>query len=173
MNKYVAYYRVSTQKQGNSKLGLEAQKTTVLNYLKGINPVEEFIDIESGTKKGNNRTGINQAIQYCKANNATLVIAKLDRLSRSMTFISQLMDSEIEFIACDLPTANRFTIHIFSALAEQEARFISERTKVALAELKKQGKKLGNPQNLTKEAQQKGLQTIKQNARNNEHNRKG
>lgn len=172
MKKYVAYYRVSSIQQGNSKLGLNAQKTTVTNYLKGISPVAEFTDIESGTIKGNNRTGIKQAIDFCKTNNAILVIAKLDRLSRSMTFISQLMDSEIEFIACDMPTANRFTIHIFSALGEQEARFISERTKVALAELKKQGVKLGSPQNLTKEAQQKGIQVIKQKARTNENNRK-
>lgn len=172
MKKYVAYYRVSSIQQGNSKLGLKAQKSSVLKYLDGNNPVKEFMDIESGTKKGNNRTGVNQAIEFCKTNNVILVIAKLDRLSRSLTFISQLMDSEIEFIACDMPTANRFTIHIYSALAEQEARFISERTKEALAELKKQGKKLGSPQNLTKEAQQKGLEVIKQKARTNENNRK-
>lgn len=78
--KFVAYYRVSTQKQGNSKLGLEAQKSTVLNHLKGVAPVAEFVYIESGTKKGNNRTEVDEAIQYCKANNAKLVIAKLDRL---------------------------------------------------------------------------------------------
>ncbi len=125
--KYVAYYRVSTQRQGNSKLGLKAQQSMVSTYLNGNRPIQEFTDVETGTSKGNDRKGLNQAINYCIQNKATLVIAKLDRLSRSMSFISQLMDSEIEFVACDMPTANRFTIHIFSALAEQEARFISER----------------------------------------------
>lgn len=127
--KYVSYYRVSTQKQGNSGLGLDAQKSAVLNYLKGDIPIEEFVDIESGTKKGNDRKGLKDALNYCKENKAKLIIAKLDRLSRNVSFISQIMESDVEFVVTDLPQANRFTIQIFAALAEQEARFISERIK--------------------------------------------
>ena len=164
MEKYVAYYRVSTQKQGNSGLGLDGQKNTVLNYLKGQDLIADFSDIESGTKKGNDRQGLKQAINYCKDQKAKLIIAKLDRLSRNVSFIAQLMESEVEFIVCDLPQANRFTIQIFAALAEQEARFISERTKDALAVLKRQGKKLGSPQNLNFASRQKGLEIRKINA---------
>jgi DNA invertase Pin-like site-specific DNA recombinase len=170
--KYVSYYRVSTQKQGNSGLGLDAQKSAVLNYLKGDIPIEEFVDIESGTKKGNDRKGLKDALNYCKENKAKLIIAKLDRLSRNVSFISQIMESDVEFVVTDLPQANRFTIQIFAALAEQEARFISERTKVALQELKKRGVKLGSPQNLTKEARLKGLNARVEKARLNENNRK-
>lgn len=172
MEKYVAYYRVSTQKQGNSGLGLDGQKNTVLNYLKGQTPIADFSDVESGTSKGNDRQGLKQAINCCKEHKAKLIIAKLDRLSRNVSFIAQLMESEVEFVVCDLPQANRFTIQIFAALAEQEARFISERTKDALAVLKRQGKKLGSPQNLNLEARQKGLEIRKQNAVENENNLK-
>jgi DNA invertase Pin-like site-specific DNA recombinase len=170
MEKYIAYYRVSTQKQGNSGLGLDGQKNTVLNYLKGKNPLAEFSDIESGTRKGNDRQGLKQALNYCKEHKAKLIIAKLDRLSRNVSFIAQLMESEVEFVVCDLPQANRFTIQIFAALAEQEARFISERTRDALSVLKRQGVKLGSPQNLNLEARQKGLERRKQNAVENENN---
>jgi DNA invertase Pin-like site-specific DNA recombinase len=172
MSKFVSYYRVSTQKQGNSGLGLEAQKSTIQNYLKVIEPIAEFTDIESGTSKGNDRQGLKDAIQYCEKYNAKLIIAKLDRLSRSVSFIAQLMESKIEFIICDQPQASRFTIHIFSALAEQEARFISERTKSALAELKKKGVKLGSPQNLTDQSRANSLEVRKQNAIQNENSRK-
>jgi len=107
-----------------------------------------------------------------KKYNAKLILSKLDRLSRSVSFIAQLMESEVEFIICDLPQATRFTIHIFSALAEQEARFISERTKSALAELKKKGVKLGNPQNLSADARFKGLEARREKAKMNDNNRK-
>ncbi|MBS7256517.1 recombinase family protein [Flavobacterium branchiicola] len=100
-----------------------------------------------------------------------MVIAKLDRLARQVNFVSSLMDSGIEFLAVDMPSANNFTIHIFSALAEQEVKLISSRTKVALAELKKKNIKLGNPKKLTNEARAKGLQAIKDNALNNDRNR--
>lgn len=170
MEKYIAYYRVSTQKQGNSGLGLDGQKNTVLNYLKGQEPLGQYTDIDSGTKKGNNREGLKLALKYCKEQKAKLIIAKLDRLSRNVSFIAQLMESEVEFIVCDLPQANRFTIQIFAALAEQEARFISERTKDALAVLKRNGKKLGSPQNLDFKSRQKGLEARKRNALENENN---
>ncbi len=170
MDKYIAYYRVSTQKQGNSGLGLDSQKNTIINYLKGQSLINEFTDIESGTRKGNNREGLKLALKHCKEHKAKLIIAKLDRLSRNVSFIAQLMESEVEFIVCDLPQANRFTIQIFAALAEQEARFISERTKDALAVLKRNGKKLGSPQNLDFVSRQKGLEARKRNALENEDN---
>lgn len=170
MEKYIAYYRVSTQKQGTSGLGLDGQKNTIVNYIKGQGLLGEFTDIESGTKKGNDREGLKQALTQCKERKAKLIIAKLDRLSRNVSFIAQLMESEVEFVVCDLPHANRFTIQIFAALAEQEARFISERTKDALAVLKRQGKKLGSPQNLNFVARQKGLELRKKNALENENN---
>lgn len=170
--KYVSYYRVSTQRQGNSGLGLEAQKNTVESFLNDRKPIKEFIDVESGTSKGNDRKGLRDALTYCKENKATLILSKLDRLSRSVSFIAQLMDSDVEFIICEMPTANKFTLHIFAALAEQEARYISERTKSALAELKRKGKKLGSPQNLNDEARKKGLEVRQQKARENENTKK-
>ena len=170
--KYVAYYRVSTAQQGKSGLGIEAQKSSIRIFLKHQEPLSEFTDIESGTRKGNNRSGLKSAIQYTLDNNATLLIAKLDRLARNVSFISQLMESGVDFIACDMPEANKFSLHIYAALAEQEADLISQRTKAALAELKRKGKKLGSPQNLTKSARLKGLEIRKANAYNNENNKK-
>lgn len=161
---YIAYYRVSTQKQGQSGLGLNSQKTIVKNYLKEVEPLQELTDVESGTRKGNNREALLEAIRLSKRYNATLVIAKLDRLARNVKFITTLMESGIEFVACDMPTANKFTIHIFAALAEQEAEMISQRTKLALGELKRQGVKLGKPENLNKEAIAKGLKKRTENA---------
>ncbi|MFN0291334.1 recombinase family protein [Pedobacter helvus] len=169
---YIAYYRVSTQKQGQSGLGLNSQKTIVKNYLKEIEPLHELTDVESGTRKGNNREALLEAIKLSKRYNATLVIAKLDRLARNVKFITTLMESGIEFVACDMPTANKFTIHIFAALAEQEAEMISQRTKLALGELKRQGVKLGKPENLNCEAIAKGLIKRQENALNDENNRK-
>lgn len=168
--KYIAYYRVSTKKQGNSGLGLEAQRTAVESYLKDKIIMAEYTDIESGTKKGNDRENLKQAVIHAKSSNAILIIAKLDRLARNVSFITTLMESGVEFIACDMPQANKFTIHIFAALAEQEADLISQRTKSALAELKAKGVKLGNPQNLTKKARIKGLKIRQQNALENENN---
>ena len=114
---------------------------------------------------------IHKAIQQAKNENAVLIIAKLDRLARNVNFVSSLMDAGIEFLAVDMPSANNFTIHIFSALAEQEAMLISSRTKLALGELRKKGVVLGNPKNLTDNARNKGVQTIKENAINNDRNR--
>ncbi|WP_276349183.1 recombinase family protein [Daejeonella sp. JGW-45] len=169
---YIAYYRVSTQKQGNSGLGLQAQKSAVRNFLKGSEPVQEFMDIESGTRKGNNREALQQAIKMSADMNMTLVIAKLDRLARNVRFITTLMESSVEFIICDMPQANKFTIHIFAALAEQEAEMISQRTKAALKEAKARGVKLGKPENLTQKAITTGRQKRNQNALDNENNKK-
>lgn len=172
MKKYIAYYRVSRKIQFESGLGLSAQKSSVEKYVSGQDGIilNEYTEIETGTNK-RDRVEIHKAIQQAKNEGAVLVIAKLDRLARQVTFVSSLMDSGIEFLAVDMPSANNFTIHIFSALAEQEAKLISSRTKVALAELKKKNIKLGNPKNLTNEARAKGLQAIKDNALNNDRNR--
>jgi DNA invertase Pin-like site-specific DNA recombinase len=171
MKKYVGYFRVSTLEQGKSGLGLESQKTMVNNYIennKGI-LLESFTEIETGTAK-RKRTEIYKAIDFAKKNNAVLVIAKIDRLARNVYFVSSLMETGVEFVACDLPQATNFTIHLYAALAEMEAKLISERTKNALAEKKKQGFKLGSPKNLTEEAKKKGLEVIKQKAINNKAN---
>jgi DNA invertase Pin-like site-specific DNA recombinase len=171
MRKFVGYFRVSTAEQGKSGLGLESQRTLVNNYIennKGI-LMESFTEIETGTAK-RKRTEIYKAIDYAKKNNAVLVIAKIDRLARNVYFVSSLMETGVEFVACDLPQATNFTIHLYAALAEMEAKLISERTKNALAEKMKQGFKLGSPKNLTEEAKKKGLEVIKQKAINNKAN---
>ncbi|NDW09612.1 recombinase family protein [Dysgonomonas sp. 520] len=157
--KYVIYYRVSTKKQGASGLGLEAQKTIVENYTKNSIVIAEFTEIETG--KSANRPQLNKALECCKINNATLLVAKLDRLARNLNFITSLQASNIDFVCCDMPTANRLTIHIIAAIAENEAQLISQRTKQALTEKKKQGIKLGNPKNngLTLENISKGCAT--------------
>jgi len=141
--KFIAYYRVSTAKQGQSGLGLEAQKAAVEAYLNGGNwkLIGEFVEVESGKLK--NRPQLNEALALCKKQKATLVIAKLDRLARNLHFISGLMESRIEFLAVDNPTANRLTVQILAAVAEEEARAISARTKAALASAKARGIRLG------------------------------
>lgn len=133
MQTFVAYYRVSTKKQGQSGLGLEAQRSSVLGFVKNQPQlIAEFCDIESG--KNDQRPELLKAVQYAKEHQARLVIAKLDRLSRNLTFVSSLMDSKVSFVCADMPDANEFTIHIFAALAQQERKMISERTKKALDE---------------------------------------
>lgn len=156
MKKYTAYYRVSTADQGRSGLGLEAQQETVKRYIEkmGGELLEEFTEIESGTK--NDRPQLQRALNLARRRGSILIIAKLDRLSRNHLFISQLMESKVEFVACDIPEANTFTIHIFSALAQQERELISTRTKQALQVKKAQGVTLGTPRNLSEVAQAKG-----------------
>lgn len=168
--KYISYYRVSTEKQGLSGLGLEAQRESVLNYIKPENIYKEFTEIESGRKR--NRPVLIEALQLCKELNATLVIAKLDRLARNVAFVSTLLESGVKFLCCDMPTANELTIHIYSAIAQDEAKRISERTKSALAIKKAQGYKLGNPQNLSIEARIKGANTMKLKSIENENNQR-
>jgi DNA invertase Pin-like site-specific DNA recombinase len=143
--KFVAYYRVSTAKQGASGLGLEAQQEAVRSYLNGGRwaMVSEVTEIESG--KRNDRPALAKALALCRVHGATLVIAKLDRLARNVNFISNLMEAGVEFTAVDFPQANRLTIHILAAVAEHEAVMISSRTKAALAAAKARGTRLGNP----------------------------
>jgi DNA invertase Pin-like site-specific DNA recombinase len=169
--KYVVYYRVSTKKQGQSGLGLEAQKTIVEKFIKNHTIIHEFTEIETG--KSANRPQLNKALECCKSNNATLVVAKLDRLARNLHFVTSLQAANVDFVCCDMPSANRLTIHIIAAIAENEAQLISQRTKAALAEKKKQGVKLGNPQNngLTSNSIAKGMNVRRENALHNERNK--
>ena len=141
--RHIAYYRVSTARQGKSGLGLDAQREAVREYLNGgqWKLVEEVTEIESG--KRNDRPELARALAACRLHNATLIIAKLDRLARNVAFIANLMDSGVDFVAVDMPQANRFTIHVLAAMAEHEAVAISTRTKAALARAKVRGTKLG------------------------------
>lgn len=146
--KFVAYYRVSTDRQGASGLGLEAQRDAITRYLNGgkWSLIGEFTEIESGTRKRlAKRPMLESAIKLCKRERATLVVAKLDRLARDVQFISELLNSQIKFICADAPEADRTFLQMMSVFAEYEGRRIGERTKAALAQLKKQGKKLGSP----------------------------
>lgn len=171
MVKYIAYYRVSTQKQGISGLGLEAQRSDVSKFLsRGGELFAEHQDIESGKK--NDRPNLIRAIEECKKQEATLLIAKLDRLSRNASFILTLRDSKVDFVCCDMPDANSLTIGIMAILAQDERERTSQRTKAALAELKRKGVKLGNPQNLTQQARENSLRVRVQNAIEDENNRK-
>ncbi|MFN9545185.1 MAG: recombinase family protein, partial [Alphaproteobacteria bacterium] len=131
--KFIAYLRVSTDKQGKSGLGLEAQREAVMRYLNGgsWDLVNEFVEVESG--KRDERPQLAAALAACRRHKATLVIAKLDRLSRRVSFISAVMDSGVDFIAVDQPHATRLTLHILAAVAEHEREMISARTKAALA----------------------------------------
>jgi DNA invertase Pin-like site-specific DNA recombinase len=161
--KFVAYYRVSTDRQGKSGLGLDAQREAVMGYLNGgkWTLIEEFTEIESG--KHADRPELVRALATCKKQKARLVIAKLDRLSRNLAFIATLMESGVEFVAADMPHANKLTVHILAAVAQHEREMISERTKAALAAAKKRGQQLGNP-NLA-EAAKRGTAAVKANAR--------
>ena len=144
--KFVSYLRMSTKRQGQSGLGLEAQRAAVEQYLDGGNweVIEEIVEIESG-KSHRNRPGLKQALDACKVYGATLVIAKLDRLSRDPVFLLSLRNAGIDFVAVDMPNANRMTVGVMALVAEQEREAISQRTKSALAAAKARGVKLGNP----------------------------
>lgn len=139
--KFVAYYRVSTRQQGLSGLGLDAQRDAVRRFIGSGQLVGEFEEVESGKKA--DRPALNAALRECRIRNATLVIAKLDRLARSVAFLSRLMEEGVEFRAVDMPQANRFMIHIMAALAEQERELISQRTKAALEAARARGVALG------------------------------
>ncbi|CUW39650.1 putative Resolvase [Magnetospirillum sp. XM-1] len=146
--KFVAYFRVSTDRQGRSGLGLDAQRSTVTRFVTGRGEiVGEFTEIESGSKA--DRPQLRAALDVAARHRATLVIARLDRLARNVAFIANLMDSRVDFIACDMPEANRLTLHILAAVAEHERDMISQRTKAALAAAKARGTRLGNPDGKT------------------------
>jgi DNA invertase Pin-like site-specific DNA recombinase len=155
-HRYIAYFRVSTDKQGHSGLGLDAQRAAVQAYLtQGAWTLQaEFTEVESGRRA--DRPVLARALAACRAQGAILVIAKLDRLARNVAFISNLMDSGVEFVAVDFPQANRLTLHILAAVAEHERDMISARTKAALVAAKARGVKLGGSAPLTEEQRAAG-----------------
>ncbi len=140
---YVAYYRVSTDRQGRSGLGLEAQRSAVAGYLDGGSwtLLDTFTEVESGRR--NDRPELAKALDLCRRRKATLVIAKLDRLARNVAFIANLMDADVDVVAVDMPEANRFTLHIMAAMAEHVAALVSQQTKAALKAAKARGRALG------------------------------
>jgi DNA invertase Pin-like site-specific DNA recombinase len=143
--KFVAYYRVSTQMQGINGNGIEAQKQSVARYLDSLDCelVGNFEEVESGAN--NKRPQLAAAIKVAKSKKAILVIAKLDRLSRNAAFLLQLQDSGIDFVACDMPNADKLSVGIIALLAQRERQLISERTTAGLAVAKQRGAALGNP----------------------------
>ena len=141
----VVYYRVSTEQQKRSGLGLLAQQDSVRRYI-AANPgrvLAELTEIESGRSK--DRPQLKEALRLCRVYDATLLIARLDRLARSVSMIAGLLESDVVFVAADMPLANRFTIHILAAVAEYEARLISERTRAAFSAAKAQGEEVRQP----------------------------
>src|SRR5829696_4858139 len=146
--RFVSYLRVSTDRQGKSGLGLEAQRKAVEDFLNGgrWELIEEFIEVESG--KRDDRPKLAEALARCRLHNATLVIAKLDRLSRDAHFLLGLQKADVKFVAADMPEANEMVVGIMAIVAQAERKMISQRTKAALAAAKARGKRLGNPANL-------------------------
>ncbi|QNK03241.1 recombinase family protein [Dyella telluris] len=142
---FIAYYRVSTTTQGQSGLGLDAQRAAVKAYVQSVGGVlvGEYKEVESGAI--DDRMELKAALKQCRTRKAMLVIAKLDRLARSVHFISELLQSGVEFVAADMPHANKLTIHIIAAVAEYEREVIAQRTKASLAAAKARGIRLGNP----------------------------
>jgi DNA invertase Pin-like site-specific DNA recombinase len=140
---FTAYYRVSTDGQGRSGLGLEAQRAAVAHYLGSVGGIlfAEFTEVETGRR--NDRPELEKALAACRKRKARLVIAKLDRLSRNVAFIAAMMDAGVEFVACDNPHATRLTLHILAAVAEHEREMIASRTKAALQAAKVRGVRLG------------------------------
>ncbi|WP_207431298.1 recombinase family protein [Sabulibacter ruber] len=170
--RYVAYYRVSTAKQGVSGLGLAAQEMMVRNFTKDHqNIIASFTEIESG--KNNNRPELARAIVYAKNGNAKLVISKLDRLSRNAAFIFTLRDAVVNFVCADMPEANTLTIGIFAVLAQNERELISKRTREALQakKLREPEWRAGTPANLTETARNAGLEARRRNSIENTNNR--
>jgi DNA invertase Pin-like site-specific DNA recombinase len=164
-NAAVAYYRVSTEAQGHSRLGLEAQQAAVARYCEaaGLSLVATYEEVESG--KRNDRPVLAEAIARARRAKATLVLATLDRLGRKVSKISTLLDdARVPFVCCDAPNDSKFVLHIRASVAEEEGRKISERTSKALQALKARGVKLGTPANLTREAGLKGAATMKARA---------
>jgi DNA invertase Pin-like site-specific DNA recombinase len=145
MKSFVAYYRVSTRAQERSGLGLVAQRKAVVDYVSSQQGLikAEFSEVESGSNS--DRPLLDEALKRCRREKSVLVIAKLDRLARNVSFIAQLMNSGVEFVAADMPSANKLTVHIFAAMAEYERDAISARTSVALQAAKDRGVTLGNP----------------------------
>ena len=172
-NQYVAYLRVSTQKQGFSGLGLEAQREIIQKYLRDKTPVAEYVEIESGRKK--DRPKLKEALSLCRKTEATLIVAKLDRLARNVSFLSNLLENDVEIVFCDFPQANKMMLHILSAISQYEAELIAARTKSALQAKKAMGFRLGNPEHLMDKHEQairSSIRTCREKADNNPNNRR-
>ena len=146
--KFVAYLRVSTHKQGYSGLGIEAQREIIQNYLCDRKPIFEYIEVESGRKTDKGRPKLKEALSQCRTYGAKLIVAKLDRLARNVSFLSTLLDSDVEIVFCDFPQANKMVLNILASISQYEAELVSIRTKQALAAKKARGCKLGNPEHL-------------------------
>ena len=171
--KYVAYLRVSTQKQGYSGLGLEAQREIIHNHLHDTTLIAEFVEVESGRKS--DRPKLKEALALCRKDGATLIVAKLDRLARSVSFLSNLLESDVEIVFCDFPQANKMVLHIISAISQYEAELIAARTRASLQAKKARGFKLGNPEHLLtkhKQAIQNSIKTCRAKADNNPNNKR-
>lgn len=149
--RYVSYLRVSTNKQERSGAGLDAQRQAVTDYLNGgrWKLIAEYVETDSGRKR--TRPQLAEAIRACRTYRATLVVAKLDRLARDVGFLSKLRDEQVDFVAADMPGANKFCLTVMMALAEQEAEMTADRTQKALATKRARGIKLGRPENLKPE----------------------
>jgi DNA invertase Pin-like site-specific DNA recombinase len=162
-SRYVAYFRVSTKKQGASGLGMEAQQASVREYLKRVSGVQlaSFTEVESGRK--NERPQLDAAILRCKQSNATLLVAKLDRLSRNAAFLMNLRDSGVRFEALDIPGANAMTVGVLALVAQNEAEAISDRTKKALAARRARGLPLGTPRDMSPYAKRAAAQAARAN----------
>jgi len=147
---FVPYFRVSTDQQGRSGLGMEAQQRAVADYVRGIGgeTLEAFVEVESGKRK--DRPELARALALARRKKATLLVAKLDRLARNTHFITSLQQSGVSFRAADMPQANEFMVQILAAVAEYEARLISERTRAGLASARARGVRLGKPENLAR-----------------------
>lgn len=170
-NRYVAYLRVSTQKQGYSGLGLESQREIIQKHLRDKMPIAEYVEIESGRKK--DRPKLKEALMLCRKTEAILIVAKLDRLARNVSFLSSLLESDVEIIFCDFPQANKMVLHILSAISQYEAELIAARTKSALQAKKSRGYRLGNPEHLMDRhglAIQNSIRACKRKADNNPNN---
>lgn len=168
MAKFVVYLRVSRQTQHQSGLGLEAQAHAVQQFLKTKQDpevIQEFTEVEGGRRnKLHKRVKLQEALRLCEQEKATLVIAVWDRLARNVHFVSGLLESKVDFIACDNPHANKLTIHILAAVAEEEGDKISERTTKALAAAKRRGVVLGAPPDDLLRAQAQGHQNVRREA---------
>ena len=170
---YVSYLRQSTKKQSLSNLGIEAQREIIQKHLGQIKPIAEFVETESGKKT--DRPKLAEALELCRKTKSTLIVAKLDRLSRNVAFTSKLLESDVEIKFCDFPEANRLVLHIIASIAEYEAGLISTRTKQALKAKKARGVSLGKPENLVNnlgKAITKSNLTNRQKALDNDNNRR-
>ncbi len=170
---YVSYLRQSTKKQSLSNLGIEAQREIIQKHLGQIQPIAEFVETESGKKT--DRPKLAEALELCRKTKSTLIVAKLDRLSRNVAFTSKLLESDVEIKFCDYPEANRLVLHIIASIAEYEAGLISTRTKQALKAKKARGVRLGKPENLVNnlgKAISNSNHTNRQKALDNDNNRR-